>query len=1368
MRLLNRLAPDLFVIVLLLLLPLGFFSQQTLGGRTLIPAENLYQFEPYRTYREAVQAPAVPQNHLVSDLILENYQWKTFIRQQLAIGEIPLWNPQQFSGIPFLAAGQHSAFYPLSIIYYVLPLWLAYGWFTVVNLWLAGIFMYAFARALGIGRAGAALAGIIYQFSGFVLASVVFQMMIAALPWLPLMLLASEFILREKAFFGRHSAIPWVALGAIALGMNILAGHVEVTLYSLLMTAYFAGLRWLWQIWRNRRNRAKYAAPLRRAIWLALMLILGFGLASLQFIPLLEFVQTNWRAERSSYETVVGFAHKPRDILQFALPNFYGSPSHHQYLDVFSGEMVAAPWPVLNEDVGRAYHTEWGIKNYVEAALYPGILPLLLAAYALLDRFLLWYNRANVPDWMAEEPPYRSLFAVLGLFSLSFMFGLPTYRLIYALPGINQLNSPFRWIYALTVCTAILAAFGMDALMRRVGEKESPLEKRVAYGLFALGLMIFAGLALSYMAYPQLESFIGNLVNNMANARNAFSGPRMFYSYQFGNLAVLGVLLLLSGIVFWWIGRMRRHHGLRVWMLLVLAIVSVDLMLASWGFNPASDPALLDFTPPAVQWLQQQYDEENPFRYTTLEDPAQGAILLANSTMRYGLDDVRGYDSIIPKQYVDYMQGVAPQVQLDFNRVAPLYHAFINDGKRIDSGYEESLGSPQFNLLNIRYVLTPLNVSIPIESWDLAYEDEALRIWENPDAVPRAYLVAAENLPQGIIGGPLVDEAVRIKRDSGREKFMDVSLDSQAWLVISENYAPGWRAFLRPIGTGEEAEQALDVERVLGTFQGLQLPPGEWTLRLVYSPASFQVGFFGSAISIVSLTLLLGIGLWQTFVGANTETASQSAKVARNSIAPIILNLFNRSIDFVFAIVMLRLLDQESVGIFYFAIIIFVWFDIFTNFGLDLFLMREVSREKARSGYFFFNTSVLRLLLSLVGVPLLLGFVFIWQNGVEEPLTDAGLIALLVLYVGLFPASLSKGMTALFYAFEQAEKPAAIATITTINKAVLGVIVLLLGWGIIGLAAVSIVNNIITLLVLLISGHKLIGRITIWRPDFSLLRSMVDESWPLMLNHFLATIFFQIDIVILQALRGAMIVAQYSVSYRWLLAINIIPAFFTQALFPMMSRQAHENKEALWRSYRFGIKLMIALALPVAAAFTVLANLLTLILAGPTYLPNGAIALTIMIWSIPIGWMNSLTQYALVALDLQRWITRAFFVAVAFNILTNLVFIPQFGFRAAAVTTIFSELVLFIPFAWLMARGLERHVGWLGLLWRPIVATLAMLAVMLVFANIQIVLGLLVASGVYLVTLLSLRPLDEHEWAILRPLLPGRLQRMRCLQAARR
>ncbi|MYD39583.1 MAG: YfhO family protein, partial [Chloroflexi bacterium] len=251
---LRRAAPDIALGCLLLLMPLLLFHQQTLGDRTLLPTENLFQYPPYAAYREVAKAPA-PHNHLLSDMALQNLPWKSFIRAQVAQGEIPLWNPHLFSGIPFFAAGQHSALYPLSIVYYLLPLSAAYGWFIVLNLWLAGAFMAGYLRALGSKRAGAALAGISWQLCGFLIANAVFPMIVAAAVWLPLILWMIENILRGRnLWIFRGTALLWVAIGAVAVGCNILAGHVEMSIYTLLVAGYYAAFRLLWtgaQAWRR-------------------------------------------------------------------------------------------------------------------------------------------------------------------------------------------------------------------------------------------------------------------------------------------------------------------------------------------------------------------------------------------------------------------------------------------------------------------------------------------------------------------------------------------------------------------------------------------------------------------------------------------------------------------------------------------------------------------------------------------------------------------------------------------------------------------------------------------------------------------------------------------------------------------------------------------------------------------------------------------------------------------------------------------------------------------------------------------------------------------------------------------------------------
>ena len=154
---------------MLFLLPLVLFWAVTVGPYTLIPADILFQYAPWAADAGALGV-GKPQNHLLADLVLENWQWKRFMIDSVRAGELPLWNPYLFAGVPFLAAGQHSALYPPSLLYYVLPLETAYGWYPVLNLAIAGWCMFALLRGYALRHGSALFGAVAFQLSVIVIA----------------------------------------------------------------------------------------------------------------------------------------------------------------------------------------------------------------------------------------------------------------------------------------------------------------------------------------------------------------------------------------------------------------------------------------------------------------------------------------------------------------------------------------------------------------------------------------------------------------------------------------------------------------------------------------------------------------------------------------------------------------------------------------------------------------------------------------------------------------------------------------------------------------------------------------------------------------------------------------------------------------------------------------------------------------------------------------------------------------------------------------------------------------------------------------------------------------------------------------------
>ncbi len=1400
----QKVVPDLFMVLLLFLLPLIFFAPVTLGDRTLIPADNLYQWQPFAAYRAVVGAPDVPHNSLLSDLVLENYAWKQFIRERLAGGELPLWNPYLFGGVPFLAAGQHSALYPLSALHYVLPPSSSYGWYAVIQLWLAGLCMLALGRGLGQRRIGALLAAVSWQLSAFFLAQTVFPMIQSAAAWLPLLILMVEFTIRARPLRGHPATLPWAAGGAVTLGLVIYAGHIEITYYTLLLMGFYAAARLLAGGWAIRQAGGALAWLVGRGAWLLAMVAIGLLLGAGQFVPLYELVGHNFRAGSATLEQVLGWAYPLRRLIAFAMPNFFGSPAHHSYFDVFSGQTVPATINALGQPINTIY---WEIKNYVEGAQYLGILPAALAIFGLVSA-----------GKSRGEPgrPYRSIFAIMGAIALTFVFGLPTYGLLYTLlPGINQLHSPFRWMFAVTLAVATLAGFGADALARlwearfasRGGEAPPPLAWRAAgwFGraFFGAGLLTLAGLGLSFALYPQIEPLIDRALRALALAETAFADARMFYSYEFVNVLILGLVLIGTGATFLLARRPRRLGGVPLWQVLAVAVTALDLMIATAGFNPAADPALLDFTPPAIAWLRDRYAEEGPFRITTYEEPGANTAN-ANIPWLFDLEDVRGYDSIIPRQYTDYMALIAPQFQLEYNRVAPL-----------TTDQPGALDSPLLDALNVRYLISETPVENP--GWERVYRDEAVAVYENSHVMPRAYTLPVRTTlyydspeafaalarqadprqavmiydPERLSSAPetLPDAALQpqpITEHRTLQVTVDATVIEPSWLVLADSMFDGWRAFIRPAGAADSAEREIPVRTANGNFRAVQIDPAAlaeayagqeaevalsdtWTVRFRYSPQSVQMGLFLTFMAAVILLFGAGVWVWRRYYRPPEGENAEIHRVAKNSLMPIVMNLFNKGIDFAFAFVMLRVLGPENAGIYYYAVVVFGWFDILTNFGLNTYLIREVSRRHDLAGHYLFNTSLLRIGLGIAGIPLLAGFLYLRQTTIAPPLELTAVVAIVVLYIGLLPNSLSTGLSALFYAFEKAEYPAGIATIGTISKAVLGLAALLLGGGVIGLAGVSIITNVIVLAVMLwlarplLAGQGVTGRDV----DRSLMWRMLIACWPLMINHLLATVFYKIDVILMEAINGVTAVGWYSVAYKWLDALQVIPAFLSAALLPVMSRQASEDVPALVRTYRFSIKLLYMTALPVAVATTFLAPALILVLGGREFLPDSAIALQIMVWSIPFGWINSVTQYALIALDRQRTLTWVFALAVIFNIAANLIFLPAFSYRAAAFIHILSESLLLAFFLRIMNNTLRNRlsdaaapqsIALAGMLWRPTAAGGIMLLAMAALWNASGAVALAAGGAAYLGGLIVLRPLDPVEQARLMSLLPGRLR----------
>ncbi|MCQ3979487.1 MAG: hypothetical protein DPW09_39215, partial [Anaerolineae bacterium] len=888
-------------------------------------------------------------------------------------------------------------------------------------------------------------------------------------------------------------------------------------------------------------------------------------------------------------------------------------------------------------------------------------------------------------------------------------------------------------------------------------------------------------------------------------AQNAFADGRQFFGYQWPNFFKFFLMLMAAGAVlrivrcpiytppFPPLERGGIEGGVNAWKPLALLIIALDLILAGAGFNPAVDSALLSFKPEVVQWLETRQAEDPLFRLTSFDTPdgRGNKVFLANAGMYSNLFDVRGYDSIIPAQYGRFMRLIQENGDLYFNRIGPLYY----------DGYA-ALDSALLDLLGVRYILT--TVDIPNPNYQLVYDKE-IRVYENTDVLPRAFVVhdkvdlsgfakpdksgwpeemglalrslnprqkvildgatnglgrdltpadAAETMSQASPGVDIISY-------TPNEIRLAAHLDQPGWLVLADSYFPGWRAYATagsgvggrgsgitdaPISNLQSPipETELTIHRANGAFRAVYLQPGQWEVRFRYSPRSFQLGLYSSFLALVTLTLIGGYWAWGKLY-RESETDSPIKRVAKNSLVPMVMALSNRLIDFAFALLMLRILQPEGAGRYAFAVAFIGLAEIVTRYGLGTLVTREVAANRTGSNRYLANVSILRLYLWLAALPGMAAILALYV--VFGGITYDVVITVALFALGTLFSNLSDGLTAIFYAHEKAEYPAAIASITTLTRVSLGALTLLLGWGIIGLAAVSLVANLVTFLVL---SYILV--VKIFRPtpeaDPALQKTMLGESLPLMLNHLLSTIFFRIDVFILSPTWGSAAVGFYNAAYKYIDGINVIPQYFTLALFPLMSRFAADSRDSLARAYILSLRLLLMLALPLAVGTPFIARELILFLAGERFLPDSMIVLQLLIWFLPFSFINQVTQYVLIAIHQQRHLTRAFVIGVLFNLIANLIFIPLYGYRAAAVTTIFSEWALLIPFYLLVRKNLCT-VPWFDVVWRPAGAAAVMGLALWFIGETNFLVKVVVAGVTYLIALALVGGLAQPDMAVL-------------------
>jgi len=460
-----------------------------------------------------------------SDFVLYFYPIKKFIRDYvMSHGSIPLWNPHQFSGTPLIANMQASMFYPLGLLFYLMPVEQAYGYTVILHSALGAIFMYAFLRSLRINKSGAFIAAFVFTYNGFFVAHLYAGHLtfVQNYIWIPLIFLyVTKFV--------STACLRHALLAGLFLGFQVLGGFPQIAFYTILAIGLFGAYHIAIRLRCDKMSRL-----FRLSGGLVMVVLFGFALAAVQLLPTYEFRQLSTRSGGVTYEFATNDSLNPINFITFLMPNFFGNPANHSYW------RSTEPWQF------------WELCGFV------GITPLLLLC------FLKFRSQTRHPQIFFGMLLLLSLFLSLGRHN-------PFYYFIYHLPGFHHFRIPAQILYLYVFSLSILAGVGLNNLN---GLKVYPRAYKIA---IVIGFLFFGLLITALLLRPvQFFYYVFWLADPSSLTPDLM--PRLHETVRLSLLTAAGFFIMIAALIRF---HFRNHMGPAALFVTLVLVAVIEL----WSFS---------------------------------------------------------------------------------------------------------------------------------------------------------------------------------------------------------------------------------------------------------------------------------------------------------------------------------------------------------------------------------------------------------------------------------------------------------------------------------------------------------------------------------------------------------------------------------------------------------------------------------------------------------------------------------------------------------------------------------------------------------------------------------------------------------------
>jgi len=461
-------------------------------------------------------------------------------------------------------------------------------------------------------------------------------------------------------------------------------------------------------------------------------------------------------------------------------------------------------------------------------------------------------------------------------------------------------------------------------------------------------------------------------------------------------------------------------------------------------------------------------------------------------------------------------------------------------------------------------------------------------------------------------------------------------------------------------------------------------------------------------------------------------------RVVRNFLSVSFAEVILRGITFLVIVYLARILAPANFGKIGFAQAVVAYFMLPVNLGLTILGVREVARDKGSIDKYASNIVTLRLILALFSFGSLLAFV------IFIPQSDEVKYLILVYGLTLFSSALL-----IEWLFQGIEKMQFMGIARVLDKLLYGVLIFLLvrsSKELLLIPYLWLAGSLVGTGFLIFVFVRRFGKLRL-RFNFSFWKSLMRRALPMGAATIMIQIYYNFDVVMLGFIKGDKVVGWYNASYKLILLFWGFIPIFVNAVFPLMSRYYKESQGKLRTLISSATRLLSTVALPVGVGGTILARPIMGLLYGEKFDP-GIICFQILIWSVVIICIRCIYEQSFLACNLEKRFMWGVGLGALTNIGLNIILIPRFSLKGAAVATVISEFV-FSAYLLSYFRVVSR-IKIMSYSLKPLVAAALMGLVVYYARNMN--LGLSISLGIltYSILIILLKGVTFEEMARLK------------------